>query len=521
VPVPGGAVLLEDVIAQHLGPLFPEMPIEGCWAFRVTRNWDLTIDEEEAEDLLVTIERELRRRDRGSAVRLQINASVEEPTSRFLARALNLGDADVYHQRRPLAISELLNALMAMPQLKHLQDEPFTPTVPAALGDLGEDLFDAIRAGDVLLHHPYESFEPVVSFVELAADDPDVLAIKMTLYRAGHGSPIVRALQRAAENGKQVTVLVELKARMDEEANILWARELEQAGVHVVYGLIGFKTHSKLALVVRREAGAIRRYVHLGTGNYDPATARSYSDLSLFTANEAFGADATALLNLLTGYSKPPQWRKFLVSPLGLKQSILQLIDDETRAGAEGRIVAKMNALADPEVIKALYRASQAGVHVDLLVRGICCLRPGIPGVSERIRVTSVIDRFLEHARIWHFHARGADKVFLASGDWMPRNFVRRVDVAFPIESPALKDRILSEILATMLADNAKARMLRPDATYERVRARTDGSSLVRSQEQFMALARRASFSDASRSPAIEPLLSAGYNDPRKRERRA
>src|SRR5438105_69989 len=522
VPVPGGAVLLEDVIARHLGPLFPQMPIEGCWAFRVTRNWDLTIDEEEAEDLIVTIEREVRRRDRGSAVRLQINASAEEPTSRFLARALNLSDADVYHQNRPLAISELLGALMTMPQLKHLQDEPFTPTIPAALGDVGEDLFDAIRAGDVLLHHPYESFEPVVSFVDFAADDPDVLAIKMTLYRAGHGSPIVRALQRAAENGKQVTVLVELKARMDEEANILWARELEQAGVHVVYGLIGFKTHSKLALVVRREGEAIRRYVHLGTGNYDPGTARSYSDLSLFTANEAFGADATALLNLLTGYSKPPQWRKFLVSPLGLKQSILQLIDDETRAGAEGRIVAKMNALADPEVIKALYRASQAGVHVDLLVRGICCLRPGVPGMSERIRVASVIDRFLEHSRIWHFHARGAKRVYLASGDWMPRNFVRRVDLAFPIESPPLKERILSEILGTMLPDNVKARVLRSDGAYERVRAAgTEGAAAaaVRSQEQFMALARRAAFSDASRSPAMEPLLSAGSSAPRMRVR--
>ncbi len=359
VQVPGGTLLLEDVIALHLAPLFPETPIEGCWAFRVTRNWDLNIDEEEAEDLLVTIEREVRRRDRGSAVRLQINASPEEPTSRFLARALNLAEADVYHQNRPLAISELFGSLMARPELKHLQDESFTPVIPAALGVGGADLFEAISAGDVLLHHPYESFESVVSFVESAADDPDVLAVKMTLYRAGQGSPIVRALQRAAENGKQVTALVELKARMDEEANILWARELEQAGVHVVYGLIGFKTHCKLALVVRSEGGKIRRYVHLGTGNYNTGTARAYSDLSLFTAQEDFAADATALFNLLTGYSKPPRWRKFLVSPLGLKQSVLQLIEDEIRAGPDGRIVAKMNALADTDVIRALYRASQ------------------------------------------------------------------------------------------------------------------------------------------------------------------
>src|SRR3989442_939686 len=288
VPVPGGAMLLEDVIARNLAPLFPDMPIDGCWPFRVTRNWDLSLDEEEAEDLLVTIEREVRRRDRGSAVRLQINATAEAPVSRFLARALKLGEPDVYHQSRPLAISALLNALTTRPELKHLQDEPFTPAVPAALGDDSTDLLEAIRGGDVLLHHPYESFEPVVAFIESAADDPDVLAIKMTLYRAEQGSPIVRALQRAAENGKQVTALVELKARMDEEANILWARELEQAGVHVVYGLIGFKTHSKLALVVRREGDSIRRYVHLGTGNYNSATARSYSDLSLFTAREEF-----------------------------------------------------------------------------------------------------------------------------------------------------------------------------------------------------------------------------------------
>src|SRR6266851_5216715 len=318
VPVGDAHVLLEDVIATHVAQLFPGMPIEGCWAFRVTRNWDLNIDEEEAEDLLVTIEREVRRRDRGSAVRLQINAAAEEPVSQFLARALNLPDPDVYHQSRPLAISALVGELMTRPELKHLQDEPFTPAVPAALGDGSSDLLEAIRHADVLLHHPYESFEPVVAFIESAADDPDVLAIKMTLYRAGQGSPIVLALQRAAENGKQVTALVELKARMDEEANILWARELEQAGVHVVYGLIGFKTHSKLALVVRREGASIRRYVHLGTGNYNSATARSYSDLSLFTAREDFAADATALFNLLTGYSKPAKWRKFLVSPLGL-----------------------------------------------------------------------------------------------------------------------------------------------------------------------------------------------------------
>ncbi|MFL5455129.1 MAG: polyphosphate kinase 1, partial [Myxococcales bacterium] len=515
VSLPDGSVPLEDLIARYVTKLFPEMPIEGSWAFRLTRNWDLSIDEEEAEDLLVTIEREVRRRDRGAAVRLQINASPDEPIARFLAAELNLGENDVYWQRRPLALSEFFAGVSSRPEVMQLHDEPFTPVLPAAVADGGADLLAEVRERDVLLHHPYESFEPVVSFIESAADDPDVLAIKMTLYRTEPGSPIVRALQRAAENGKQVTALVELKARMDEEANILWARELERSGVHVVYGLIGFKTHCKLAMLVRREGTSLRRYVHLGTGNYNNNTARSYSDLSLFTAREDFAADATSLFNLLTGYSKPDRWRKFLISPLGLKQSILELIEDEIRAGPDGRIVAKMNALADPDVIKSLYRASSAGVEIDLLIRGICCLRPSVPGLSDRIRVTSVVDRFLEHARVWHFHARGEKKIYLASGDWMHRNFMRRVDVAFPVEAPELKERILSEILGTMLGDTAKARVLRADGSYERVKPPSNGPA-VRSQEQFMALARRASFADASRSPAVEPLLAAaGRAEPR------
>ncbi|MFL5405637.1 MAG: polyphosphate kinase 1 [Myxococcales bacterium] len=521
VSLPDGSVPLEDLIARYVTKLFPEMPIEGSWAFRLTRNWDLSIDEEEAEDLLVTIEREVRRRDRGAAVRLQINASPDEPIARFLAAELNLGENDVYWQRRPLALSEFFAGVSSRPEVMQLHDEPFTPVLPAAVADGGADLLAEVRERDVLLHHPYESFEPVVSFIESAADDPDVLAIKMTLYRTEPGSPIVRALQRAAENGKQVTALVELKARMDEEANILWARELERSGVHVVYGLIGFKTHCKLAMLVRREGTSLRRYVHLGTGNYNNTTARSYSDLSLFTAREDFAADATSLFNLLTGYSKPDRWRKFLISPLGLKQSILQLIEDEIRAGPDGRIVAKMNALADPDVIKSLYRASSAGVEIDLLIRGICCLRPSVPGLSDRIRVTSVVDRFLEHARVWHFHARGEKKIYLASGDWMHRNFMRRVDVAFPVEAPELKERILAEILGTMLGDTAKARVLRADGSYERVKPPSNAPA-VRSQEQFMALARRASFADASRSPAVEPLLAAaGRAEPRRQKRKA
>ena len=517
VRVEDGHVLLEDIIAQHVAALFPGMPIAGCWAFRVTRNWDLDIDEEEAEDLLVTIEREVRKRDRGLAVRLQINCRPDEPVSAFLARSLGLSEPDVYHLRRPLALQAFVPVVLGRADLKApLRDEPH---VPAPSPSAGDDLLAALRERDVLLHHPYESFEPVTSFIEQAADDPAVLGIKMTLYRAGRDNPIVRALQRAAENGKQVTALVELKARMDEEANILWARQLEQAGVQVVYGLIGYKTHCKVALVLRHEQGKLKRYVHLGTGNYNPATARTYGDLSLFTAREEIAADASALFNLLTGYSRPASWNRFLVSPLGLKQALLKLIADEGKA--QGRIVAKMNALADPDVIQALYRASQDGAQIELLVRGICCLRPGVPGLSERIRVTSVVDRFLEHARIWSFHARGEKKVYLSSGDWMQRNFVRRVDVTFPVEDPALKERLLGEILPAMLGDNQKAWALLPDGTYEKIAPGKHGTGTapLRSQEQLAALARRAALQDASRSAAVEQLLS-GPSAPRRKKRR-
>src|SRR3954468_646220 len=509
-------VLLEDVIARHGPQIFPGMPVEGCWAFRVTRNWDLSIDEEEAEDLLVTIEREVRRRDRGGAVRLEIAAQAEQHLSDYLVRALKLGASDVYRIDGPLNIPDLL-ALLGRIEQKDLHDEPFTPVVPPAIGDGERELFRMIRERDLLLHHPYESFDPVVSFIETAADDPAVLAIKITLYRAGKDSPVVRALQRAAENGKQVTALVELKARMDEEANILWARALEQTGVHVVYGLIGYKTHCKVTLVVRREAGGLRRYVHLGTGNYNPGTAKIYSDLSLFTAKDDFGADATSIFNLLTGYSKPTQWRKFKVAPLGMKKSVTEMIDraaEIARQTGKGRIVAKMNSLADSEVIKALYRASQAGVQIDLIIRGICCLRPGVPGVSERIRVISIVDRYLEHTRIWYFDAGGKREMFLASADWMQRNFVRRVEIAFPVDDPAIRDRIFDEILAISLADNVKARILRADGTYERAPV-PPGAPTVRSQERFMAFARRAS------SAAEAPVAAADvFPNQRRPERR-
>ena len=517
--------LLEEVIARHVAQLFPGMAVDGCWPFRVTRNWDLSIDEEEAEDLLVTIEREVRRRDRGSAVRLEIAAGAEQSMVDYLVRALHLGQPDVYRPEGPLNIPDLLPLLGRIEQ-KDLHDEPFTPVIPPQIGDGERDLFRLIRERDVLLHHPYESFEPVVSFIEAAADDPAVLALKMTLYRTGKDSPVVRALQRAAENGKQVTALVELKARMDEEANILWARALEQAGVHVVYGLIGFKTHSKVALIVRREAGGLRRYVHLGTGNYNPGTARIYSDLSLFTARDDFGADATSLFNLLTGYSKPLSWKRFRVAPMGLKNAVLDLIERETQLAKEtgrGRIIAKMNALSEPDAIRALYRASQAGVQIDLIVRGICSLRPGITGLSDRIKVISIVDRYLEHSRIWYFEAGGKREVYLSSADWMQRNFVRRVEIAYPVEDPAVKERILDEVLATSLGDNVKARILRPDGQYERVLPGTNGTGSVplRSQERFMALARRAVTPEAQAAVATPDVFPSAQRrrEPRRKKR--
>jgi len=515
-------LMLEDVIARHVTQLFPGMSIEGCFAFKVTRNWDLNIDEEEADDLLVTIEREVRRRDRGSAVRLQINATASRDLTDHLIRELNLSPEDVYLVEGPLNLPDLMPLLARMEQ-KDLHNEAYTPVVPAGFAETDADLFAMLAEKDILLHHPYESFDPVVAFIDRAADDVSVLAIKQTLYRTGRDSPIVRALQRAAENGKQVTALVELKARMDEEANILWARALEQSGVHVVYGLIGYKTHCKMTLVVRREPKGLRRYVHLGTGNYNPSSARQYVDLSLFTVRDDFGADATAIFNLLTGYSKPQAWKKFAVAPLGMKQKVIELIDREGQIAAQtgkGRIIAKMNSLVDQEVIRALYRASQAGVTIDLNVRGICCLRPGVPGVSDKIKVTSVVDRFLEHSRIWFFEAAGKNDVWLSSADWMPRNFVRRVEIAFPVEDAAAKDRIMNEILATALADNVKARFLKPDGSYERVAPGTHGTPHhpVRSQERFMGLARRQAA--AIDGPPVTQAETGIFPARERRERR-
>jgi polyphosphate kinase len=494
-------VLLEDLIAMHVGGLFPGFRVVSCSPFRVTRNFDLAIDEDEADDLLKTIQRELRKRERGQAVRLEIAADSPAEVESFLRTALRLEPDDVYRVNGPLRLNDL-SPLASHARLAGLRAEPFTPQLVPPLHE-GE-LFKTLAERDVLLHHPYESFDHVVDFVSQAADDPDVLAIKQTLYRTSADSPIVTALSRAAENGKQVTAVVELKARFDEGRNIAWARVLEESGVHVVYGLVGFKTHCKISLVVRREDSSIRRYVHLSTGNYNPATARIYGDISYMTAREDFADDAGALFNLITGYSAPPAWRRFAVAPLGLKERILELITREAGFGTQGHIIAKMNALVDPDVIRALYRASASGVRIDLLVRGICCLQPGVVGQSENIRVISTVDRFLEHARIFCFEAGGKREVYLSSADWMPRNFVRRVEVMFPIDDEILRRRIVDEILATQLADNVKARRLQPDGTYVRV-APGQNAPAVRSQEHFMMLATRAADTPTPHAPRTTP----------------
>ncbi|WP_239470423.1 polyphosphate kinase 1 [Archangium violaceum] len=487
-------LLLGEVIALCAADLFPGYVVEHTTAFRVTRNWDLNVDDEESEDLLSTIQDELRRRDRGAAVRLELDASASPQIESLLTAALKLGPMDVYRQQAPLQPSDLMGLLDVEPR-PELRVEPFVPAVPPVLRDV-ESLFGVVAERDILLHHPYESFDPVVRLLEEAAEDPDVLAIKQTLYRTSGDSPIARALSRAVENGKQVAVLVEIKARLDEANNIAWARKMEESGVHVVYGLIGLKTHAKVVLVVRREGNGIRRYVHLGTGNYNPHTARLYTDLSLFTSREEIADDVSALFNMLTGYAVAPQWKRLAVAPMGLQERVLSLIQREAekaRRGEPARIVAKMNSLVDATVIRALYAASQAGVDIDLLVRGICCLRPGGPGVSERIRVTSVVDRFLEHSRVFAFGAGANPEVWMSSADWMPRNFLRRVEVMFPVEDPAIRQRLLDEVLGVALADNVKARRLQVDGSY--VPVGRNGHQ-VRSQSVLMERAKRNSHQD-------------------------
>ncbi len=503
-------LLLEDVIRVHLGDLFGGFRVLGSTVFRVTRNTDLVIDEDEAEDLLQTIEETLRQRIRGEAVRLEILADADEQYLQMLESALDLEPRDVYRVDGPVDLT-VLAALHRVEGFRPLRDEPLMPRMPGPFATTA-NVFDAIRAQDILVHHPYESFGCVVDFIDRAADDPQVLAIKQTLYRTSAPSPIISALGRAAQNGKQVTALVELKARYDEENNIVWARSLEQAGVHVVYGVVGLKTHCKASLVVRREPEGVRRYVHLATGNYNPTTSRVYTDLGLFTANADFGQDTSEMFNLLTGYSRGHQWKKLVVAPVGLRERVIDLIDRERRhaeTGVRARIIVKMNSLVEPSVIDALYRASQAGVSIDLVIRGICCLRPGLAGVSENIRVTSIVDKFLEHSRIFYFENGDSPDVFLASADWMPRNFFRRIEVMFPIEDPRLKTRIIDEILPTVLGDTVKARRLQSDGSYTRV-APNDGQASVRSQLVFQNLAREAARDVGESARQFVPILRGG-----------
>jgi polyphosphate kinase len=484
-------LLLRDVIGPRLGSLFGGFRVAARAAFRVTRNSDLSIQEGDVKtSLLSTVQETLRQRKWGEAVRLEIADTADDGFLSQLRQALDLQDRDVYKVPNPVDLTALLG-LVRIEGFRDLKEPPFEPQMPARLADSG-NVFNAIREQDLLVHHPFESFESVIQFIEQAADDPNVLAIKQTLYRTAEDNPIINALARAAENGKQVTALVELQARADEENNIVKARALQRAGVHVVYGLVGLKTHCKAALVVRREVDGIRRYLHVGTGNYNPSTARLYTDLSFFTCRPDFGEDASALFNLLTGYSQHHDWNCLVVAPKYLSDRVVALIDREARharAGRPARIIAKMNALVDPRAIQALYAASRAGVRVDLIVRGICCLRPNLPGISENIRVVSIVDKFLEHSRISYFANDGQPEVYLTSADWMPRNFRRRVELMFPVDDPRLRSRLLDGILGVYMADNTKARLMRPDGTYERL-APAPGETRVRAQVEFQNMAR-------------------------------
>lgn len=463
-------VFLEDIIASHCHDLFKGCHILDMVSFRVTRDSDLDLEEDDSVDLMKEVEESLRKRKRGAAVRLEIFKTNNNRIKRFLEENLDVTEMEVYEINGPLDPTCFFK-FIGMKGMWPWLYEPFVPQRPLELPD-DSDLFAAIRANDILLHHPYESFDPVVKLVSDAADDPQVLAIKQTLYRVSGNSPIVAALARAAENGKQVTVLVELKARFDEENNILWARRLEKAGCHVIYGLVGLKTHAKIILIVRKEDNGIKRYLHLGTGNYNDSTAKLYTDLGLMTANDEFGSDASAFFNLLSGYSEPPVWNKLVMAPLGLREKIYALLDNEiamVRAGREGHIIAKMNSLIDQPVIQKLYEASAAGVHIDLIVRGICGLRTGIEGISDNITVRSIVGRQLEHSRIFWFANGGEEQLYLSSADWMPRNLNDRVELFFPVETEEHIHRIKA-LLDLYLRDNVGAHMMQSNGTYRRVR---------------------------------------------------
>ena len=508
-------ILLEDLIRHHVRWLFPGMEIKNIIAFRVTRIHDYDLHEEEVMDLVKSVEAELKDRSNQNAVRLEIEPGAPKRIVNLLLQKLRVEERFVYEIKGPINICDFLALYDLSIDAAH-KDPPFNPRMPQQFAS-DKDIFTIIREGDVLLHHPYDSFAAVMDFLNTAADDPDVLAIKQTLYRIGKDSPVVAALCRAAENGKQVTAVIELKARFDEEHNIDWARQMEESGVNAVFGFVRWKTHCKATLVVRREGKQLRRYVHVSSGNYNTVTAKLYTDIGLFTCDPDFGNDASSLFNVLTGFNSwtggdmftpetvAAMFRKFMISPVTTQETIHRLIDREIEKSnpkAPGRIIAKMNALVDARTVCKLYEASRAGVRIDLLVRGICCLRPGIPGVSENIRVTSILDRFLEHSRLYYFHNGGDPEIYSGSADWMPRNFKKRAEILYPIKNTALKARIMDEILMTYLKDNVKARLMQADGSYVRVKPK-DGEKPIRSQSELIAIARKGGL----KSPPYEELV--------------
>ena len=508
-------ILLEDLVREHIQSLFPGMEIKNIIAFRVTRNYDYDLQEDEVMDLLKSVEAEIRDRSDKLAVRLEIEPDAPKKVVQLLARQLGVEERFIYEINGPINIRDFL-PLCELPVDGSHRDPPFNPRIPNRFA-ADKDIFTIIREGDILLHHPYDSFAVVMDFLNTAADDPDVLAIKQTLYRIGKDSPVVGALRRAAENGKQVTAVVELKARFDEESNIDLSRQMEESGINAVFGFVRWKTHCKATLVVRREGKRLRRYVHVSSGNYNTATSKIYTDIGLLTCHSDFGNDVSALFNVLTGFNSwsggdlptaetvASMFRKFIISPVMTQEKILGLIDREIQKSTSklpGRIIAKMNALVDTKIIRKLYEASLAGVRIDLLVRGMCCLRPGLPEISENIRVLSILDRFLEHSRVYYFHNGGNPEIYSGSADWMPRNFKKRAEILYPIEDTELKTRIIDEILVTYLNDNVKARLMQPDGSYVRV-APKEGAKLVRSQSALIAIARKGGL----KSPPYEELV--------------
>lgn len=481
-------ILLEEIIERNIDKLFLNYDILCAYPYRIMRNADLSIDEEDAADLLKEIEKQLKKRQWGQAIRLEVQGNIDKQLLKRLKSELNITDSDIYRIDGPLDLTFLMKLYGSFDYAKLKTPKYMPAPVPELMN--GKNIFEAVREGDILLHHPYQTFDPVVDFVRQAANDPGVLAIKQTLYRVSGNSPIVAALAAAAENGKQVSVLVELKARFDEENNIIWARKLEQAGCHVIYGLVGLKTHSKITLVVRREEDGIRRYVHLGTGNYNDSTAKLYCDMGLFTCSPAIGEDATAVFNMLSGYSEPVGWNKLSLAPLWLRDRFHYLVEREIRHAKEGQeahIIAKMNSVCDKDIIELMYKASKAGVKIELIVRGICCLIPQLEGVSENITVRSIVGTFLEHSRIFYFENGGNPEIYMASADWMSRNLDRRVEIMFPVEDAKLKKEV-KHILDVQLADNVKAQLMQPDGSYVRVSELLKRENCAHSDKDYMRI---------------------------------